>query len=54
VLGGMERWIWRLYHDDIFLHTYLLCWGVLGMYPRATRVVRIPQMIMMSQMAIVP
>jgi hypothetical protein len=32
VLGGMERWIWRLYKDGMFLHIFVFCWGVLGMY----------------------
>jgi hypothetical protein len=36
VLGGM------------LLHTYVCCWGVLGMYPKATWVVGIPIMTMMN------
>jgi hypothetical protein len=43
VPGGMERWIWRLCQDDMLLHTQVFCWGVLGMYTKATRVMGIPK-----------
>jgi hypothetical protein len=40
--------IWKQYQDGIPLHIYELCWDILGMYPKATRVVGIPTMTMMS------
>jgi hypothetical protein len=52
VPGGMERWIWRLCKDGMLLHTYVFCWGVLRMYPRATWVVGIVRVMMMNQKAI--
>jgi hypothetical protein len=54
VLCGMERWIWRLCQDGMLLHTYVLCWGVLGMYLRVTQVMGIPKVKVMSQNTIVP
>ncbi len=52
--SGMERWTWKLYQDGMFLHTHVFCWGVLGIHPRATRMVGIPKVMMMNQKAIVP
>jgi hypothetical protein len=48
MLGGMDRRIWKLCQDDMLPHTCVLCWGVFGMYPRATWVVGIPKVMMMS------
>jgi hypothetical protein len=54
VPSGMEKWIWRLCQDGMLLHTCVFCWGVLGMYIRATRVVGIPRMMTMQWKAIMP
>jgi len=48
MLGGFERWIWKQNQDDMLLHTYVLCWDVLRMYPKTTQIMGIPTMTMMS------
>ncbi len=46
--NDMEKWIWKLCQNGMLLHTCVLCWGVMRMYPKATWMVGIPIMIMMS------
>ncbi len=51
---GMERWTWRQYLDGMPMHNCVLCWDVLRMYLRATRVVGIPTLTIMNQRVMVP
>jgi hypothetical protein len=41
---GMVMWIWRRYQDGMPLHTFVLYWGVLGMYLRLVWMMEIPMM----------